>query len=118
MVTSSMRASARSVRCGPRRGHDCRDERAPQLCAETLLTLVQNGYQPPPSADQLKTPKRQRFALRSLALGENFLGGREQGRAGDNDTTPEQYGAKLALGSQVRGSANLQFGTAHAAGPH
>lgn len=86
-----------------------RDERAPQLCAETLLTLVQNDYQPPPSADQLKTPKRQRFALRSLALGENFLGGRQQGRAGDNDTTPEEYGAKLAVGAQVRGSANLQL---------
>jgi len=86
-----------------------RDERAPQLCAETLLTLVQNGYQPPPSADKLKTPKRQQFALRSLALGENFLGGRQQGRAGDNATTPEEYGARLAQGLQVRGSANLQL---------
>jgi hypothetical protein len=86
-----------------------RDERAPQLCAETLLTLVQNGYQPPPKADQLRTPKRQRFALRSLALGENFLGNRIQGRAGDDNTTPEEYGAKLAAGAQVRGSANLQL---------
>lgn len=86
-----------------------RDERAPQLCAETLLTLVQNDYQRPDSPEQLKTPKRQRFALRSLALGENFLGGRDQGRAGDDDTTPEEYGAMLATGSQVRGSANLQL---------
>jgi hypothetical protein len=86
-----------------------RDERAPQLCAETLLTLVQNAYQPPSTSDQLKTPKRQRFALRSLALGENFLGGRNQGRAGDDETTPGEYGAMLAAGSQVRGSANLQL---------
>jgi hypothetical protein len=86
-----------------------RDERAPQLCAETLLTLVQNDYQPPPRSDRLKTPKRQRFALRSLALGENFLGGRNQGRAGDDNTTPEEYGGMLAAGTQVRGSANLQL---------
>lgn len=86
-----------------------RDERAPQLCAETLLTLLQNGYQAPPTADQLNTPKRQRFALRSLALGENFLGGRSRGRAGDDDTAPEEYGAKLATGAQIRGSANLQL---------
>lgn len=86
-----------------------RDERAPQLCAETLLTLAQNDYSQPSSAENLRTPKRQRFALRSLALGENFLGGRQKGRAGDDATTPEEYGAKLALGSQVRGSANLQL---------
>jgi len=59
-----------------------RDERAPQLCAETLLTLVQNGYRTP-SEGRLTSPKRQMFALRSLALGENFLGGRDDGRAGD-----------------------------------
>lgn len=84
-----------------------RDERAPQLCAETLLTLVQNGYQPPADAADLVTPKRQRFALRSLALGENFLGGRDVGRAGEDNTTPAQYGAKLAAGTEIRGSANL-----------
>lgn len=86
-----------------------RDERAPQLCAETLLTLVQNRYAAPDSLDDLRSPKRQRFALRSLALGENFLGGRSQGRVGDAETTPEQYGALLAAGEQVRGSANLQL---------
>jgi hypothetical protein len=84
-----------------------RDERAPQLCAETLLTLVQNGYRAPTTAADLVTPKRQRFALRSLALGENFLGGRDEGRAGEDNTTPAQYGAKLAAGEEIRGSANL-----------
>jgi hypothetical protein len=85
-----------------------RDERAPQLCAETLLTLVQNEYRAP-AAGQLITPKRQVFALRSLALGENFLGGRNEGRAGDNDTTPEEYGASLASGLEVRSSAHLSL---------
>lgn len=84
-----------------------RDERAPQLCAETLLTLAQNNYKAPASARDLITPKRQRFAVRSLALAENFLGGRDQGRAGEDETTPEQYGEKLATGQEVRGSANL-----------
>lgn len=86
-----------------------RDERAPQLCAETLLTLVQNNYKAPASAQQLNSPKRQRFAVRSLALGENFLGSREDGRAGDDETTPAEYGASLATGQQVRGSAHLQL---------
>jgi hypothetical protein len=86
-----------------------RDERASQLCAETLLTLMQNGYRAPADLNQLRSPKRQRFALRSLALAENFLGGREKGGVGDDDTTPEQYGALLAAGDQVRGSANLHL---------
>jgi hypothetical protein len=85
-----------------------RDERAPQLCAETLLTLVQNGYRAP-DAGQLTTPKRHLFALRSLALGENFLGGRYDGRAGDDETTPAEYGASLAAGREVRSSANLSL---------
>ena len=84
-----------------------RDERASQLCAETLLTLMQNGYQAPADENHLKSPKRQRFAIRSLALKENFLGGRDKGRVGDDDTTPEQYGASLAAGDPIRGSANL-----------
>jgi len=84
-----------------------RDERAPQLCAETLLTLAQNGYQAPAEPGDLQSPKRQRFAVRSLALGENFLGGRDDGRAGDDKTTPAEYGATLAAGEQVRGSAHL-----------
>ena len=84
-----------------------RDERAPYLCAETLLTLVQNGYDAPADVDDLRSPKRQLFAVRSLALGVNFLGGRRDERAADSDTTPEDYGALLARGSDLRGSANL-----------
>lgn len=86
-----------------------RDERAPQLCAETLLTLVQNNYAAPSVPEKLCTPKRQMFAVRSLALGVNFLGDRTQGRVGDSETSPEEYGAHLAAGEQVRGSANLQL---------
>jgi hypothetical protein len=89
-----------------------RDERAPQLCAETLLTLAQNGYEAPPAADQLHSPKRQRFAIRSLALAENFLGGRDSGRAGDDTTTPGEYGSILARGNRIRDSANLQLAQA------
>ncbi|MBA8964951.1 hypothetical protein JOJ86_006229 [Rhodococcus percolatus] len=86
-----------------------RDERAPQLCAETLLTLVQNEYKAPNDVGELKTPKRQRFAIRSLALRENFLGARTTGCAGDDETTPEAYGAQLMRGDQIRGSANLEL---------
>ena len=89
-----------------------RDERAPQLCAETLLTLVQNGYKAPAAADQLRSPKVQRFAVRSLALAENFLGGRDTGRAGDDTTTPAEYGSVLARGDRIRDSANLQLAQA------
>jgi hypothetical protein len=85
-----------------------RDERAPQLCAETLLTLAQNGYRAP-EGGELISPKRQLFALRSLALGENFLGGRETGRAGDDETTPAEYGASLASGIDVRSSTYLSL---------
>lgn len=85
-----------------------RDERAPQLCAETLLTLAQNGYGAP-EGGQLTSPKRQLFALRSLALGENFLGGRDSGRAGDDETTPAEYGANLASGQNVRSSTYLSL---------
>ena len=76
-----------------------RDERAPQLCAETLLTLTQNGYKAPVAADQLRSPKIQRFAVRSLALEEDFLSGRDTGRAGDDTTTPAEYGSILARGA-------------------
>lgn len=86
-----------------------RDERAPQLCAETLLTLIQNKYRSPTEPSDLKSPKRQRFAVRSLALGENFLGAREDGRVGDDQTTPAEYGASLASGIQIRGSAHLEL---------
>lgn len=84
-----------------------RDERAPYLCAETLLTLVQNGYAAPAHVDELRSPKRQLFAVRSLAVGVNFLGGRRDERAADSDTTPEDYGDMLARGMDLRGSANL-----------
>ncbi len=84
-----------------------RDERASQLCAETLLTLAQNDYCAPDQLEQLITPKREQFALRSLALGTNFLEMVEDGRVGDADTTPQRYGAELAAGADVRGSANL-----------
>lgn len=82
-----------------------RDERAPYLCAETLLTLVQNGYVAPADVEDLRSPKRQLFAVRSLALAVNFLGGRREDRAGD--TSVEDYGQLLAAGSDLRGSANL-----------
>jgi hypothetical protein len=85
-----------------------RDERAPQLCAETLLTLVQNDYRAP-DGGRPTSPKRQLFALRSLALSENFLGGREDGRAGDDEMTPSEYGSKLASGSEVRSSTYLSL---------
>jgi hypothetical protein len=49
------------------------------------------------------------FALRSLALGENFLGGRDDGRAGDDETTPAEYGASLAAGRDVRSSTYLSL---------
>ena len=86
-----------------------RDERAPQLCAETLLTLMQNSYATPAALDQLRSPKCQRFAVRSLALGENFLGGRDSGRAGDDAMTPSQYGEILAKGERIRDSAHLHL---------
>src|ERR1700733_9690745 len=86
-----------------------RDERAPQLCAETLLTLVQNNYQPPATLDDLQSPKCQRFAIRSLAIGENFLGGRNDGWAGDDETAAAEYGASVALGASIRGSAHLKL---------
>ena len=86
-----------------------RDERAPQLCAETLLTLTQNGYKAPVAADRIRSPKIQRFAVRSLALEENFLSGRDTGRAGDDRTTPTEYGSILARGGTIRDSANLQL---------
>lgn len=76
-----------------------RDERAPHLCAEMLLTLVTNGYAAPSSAAELTSPKRQQFATRSLALGVNFLAGHDQAEYGDN----------LAVAANVGGSANLSL---------
>jgi hypothetical protein len=85
-----------------------RDERAPQLCAETLLTLAANDYSTCP-AESLKSPKKQRFAIRSLALGTNFLAGRYEGHAGGDKMTPAEYGALLASAQEIRGSSHLQL---------
>lgn len=84
-----------------------RDERASQLCAEVLLTLAQNNYQAPASSDELVSPKRARWAIRSLALSQNFLAERTEGRAGAADTTPQRFGELLARGEDFRASANL-----------
>jgi hypothetical protein len=83
-----------------------RDQRASAVCAETLLTLVANDYKAPELGD-IVSPKRQRFAIRSLALGENFLRQRDTGRAADSEMTPQRYGDTLASGGAIRGSANL-----------
>jgi len=85
-----------------------RDERAPQLCAEALLTLVANDYRPCES-HELRSPKRHKFAIRSLALSTNFLAGRNDGHAGDDKMTPADYGALLANGDEIRGSSNLRL---------
>ncbi len=86
-----------------------RDERASQLCAETLLTLAQNGYRAPSDGEELRSPKREQFAVRALALGVNFLDLVEEGRAGDENTTPQLYGEQLAAAQDIRGSANLRL---------
>src|SRR5437588_8292619 len=83
-----------------------RDQRASAVCAETLLTLVANDYKAP-AGSHIISPKRQRFAIRSLALGENFLRQRDTGRAADDEMTPQRYGGVLASGDAIRGSANL-----------
>ena len=84
-----------------------RDERASQLCMETLLTLANNGYSAPADVDRLRGPKRRAFAVRSLALSKNFLELDEQERIGADGLTPHAYGAALARGDDLLGSANL-----------
>jgi hypothetical protein len=89
-----------------------RDERASQLCMETLLTLVQNGYGSPADPDsELISPKRRQFAIRSLALGHNFLDRLEEGRIGSGSKAmaPQAYGETLAQGEDLLGSANLHL---------
>lgn len=83
-----------------------RDERASQLCIETLLTLAQNGYAAPSEGTPLAGPKRRRFALRSLALGVNFLQG-AAGLAGADHYGIDQYGEDLSKGDDIRGASNL-----------
>ena len=75
---------------------------AADLGAERL-----QGASPQPIS--CEAPSVQRFAVRSLALAENFLGGRDTGRAGDDTTTPAEYGSILARGGRIRDSANLQL---------
>ncbi len=82
-----------------------RDERASQLCCETLLMLAQNGYAAPRRIEDLQGPKRRQFAVRCLALSQNFLDGVEEGRVAG--VAPQAYGAKLAAGEDLQGSANL-----------
>src|SRR5665647_3587727 len=89
-----------------------RDERAPQLCQEALLTLAMNGYEAAGGAELRRPPKRERFGLRSLALGHNFLAARAEGRVGVGDMTPQRYGAELAAGEELPGSANLPLARA------
>src|SRR5262245_11092346 len=77
-----------------------RDERASYLFAETLLTMAANGYEAPEDESALQSPKRQRFAIRSLALGVNFLEGREGDRVAP-DLSPNRYGAALATAEDL-----------------
>ncbi len=89
-----------------------RDERAPQLCQEALLTLSMNGYENAGGEELQCPPKRERFGLRSLALGQNFLAGRADGRVGIGEMSPQLYGEKLASGEELPGSANLPLARA------
>ena len=83
-----------------------RDERASQLCAETLLTLAANAYGA--AGGGLMSPKQRRFALRSLVFGENFLRGYRDGlRYGE--MTAEQYGEQLASAEDFQGAENLRL---------
>jgi hypothetical protein len=83
-----------------------RDERASQLCGETLLTLSANRFTAPGSGST--SPKQRRFALRSLVLGENFLRGyRDRLRSGE--MTAEQYGEQLASAEDFQGADNLRL---------
>lgn len=84
-----------------------RDERGSQLCAETLLTLAMNEYEAPSTTGGLKSPKRQQFALRSLALGENFLQGRDD--IAGAVYTYASYGDQLAEGRDFAGSENMEL---------
>src|SRR4051812_18318225 len=86
-----------------------RDERASQLCAETLLTLVQNSYTAPSDPDELYSPKRRQFAVRCLALGHNFLELLESGRVGADHISTQHYGQLLAAGEDLLDSANLRL---------
>lgn len=82
-----------------------RDERASQLCAETLLTLTALEFAP---SDQLqRSPKQRRFALRSLVFGVNFLSDQTEPLPGDDEMTAARYGHLLAIAEDFHGSQNL-----------
>ena len=83
-----------------------RDQRASQICAETLLTLVSNRYQAP-DAEPL-SPKVQRFGLRSLVFGQNFLQGYTDTLPG-TDIRADDYGARLAISEDFQGAENLHL---------
>lgn len=84
-----------------------RDERASQLAMECLLTLSSNDYfSGPPAEHQLKSPKLRRFALRSLALGENFFDASER-RTPSGRTSLHDFGKGLAAAHDFAGSENL-----------
>ena len=84
-----------------------RDERASQICAEVLLTLLSNQFVAPGPLGP-SSPKTKRFALRSLVLGRNFLAGQTKMLPGTG-LRAEEYGSLLAAGSDFHGSENLHL---------
>ena len=88
-----------------------RDERASQLCTETLLTLNANGYRPPKEG-KVKSPKKRQFALRSLVTGTNFFERYPEKRIGSGDYTPGNYGQALAAARDFAGSENVSLAKA------
>lgn len=81
-----------------------RDERAPQLAMEMLLTLWANAYRPP-EGRRIRGPKRRNGALRSLALGVNILEGLDD--PGPSGHSPSWFGEQLASGADFGNSAHL-----------
>ena len=84
-----------------------RDERASQLCAETLLTLFTANDYTAPREGKLRSPKKRQFALRSLVVGTNFLDRYEENRIGTGQQTPSSYGRCLAVAQDFSGSENI-----------
>lgn len=80
-----------------------RDERASQLCIETLATIASNSYG---ESDGFVSPKLRRFALRSLVLERNFLVGNGEPLS-RGDLTSHQYGEMLQAGEDFQGADNL-----------
>lgn len=80
-----------------------RDERASQLCVETLSTIAANGYASP---TRLASPKLRRFAIRSLVLERNFLEG-HSGPLTSGEMTAQDYGSRLQAGHDFQGADNM-----------